>query len=231
MSGILYLNSEDFAIKKGEKGNLMCLNYDVQGLSLVLFYSNECQHCNKLLVKYKQLPFNINGCQFTMINVNKMENRKVVQMSNQTIVPITFVPDIILYVDGIPYMRYDGSHDINQLKRFILEIYQQLQKTAFISKKMSRPSSQQQQQQQNTNQPPTNTKMQNGMQQQNVNENNPKSSIPAYTIGRPKCTGDRDDICYLSFNQAYDNGAPGVPSPSNHGGLEQSRNTFYNNRG
>lgn len=230
MSGILYLNSEDFVIKKGEKGNLLCLNYDVQGLSLVLFYSNECQHCNKLLVKYKQLPFNINGCQFTMINVNKMENRKVVQMSNQTIVPITFVPDIILYVDGVPYMRYDGSHDINQLKRFILDIYQQLQKTAFIdAKKITRSSSSSSPQQQNTNQPPTNNKIQNGVQS-NVNETSPKSSIPAYTIGRPKCTGDRDDICYLSFNQAYDGGVPGASNPSQNG-LEQSRNSFYNNRG
>jgi len=194
MSGILYLSTDDFIVKKGEKGNLLCLNYEVNGLSLVWFYSNECQHCKKLMGCYKQLPFNINGCQFTMINVNKPENRRVVQMASQTIVPITYVPDIILYVDGLPYMRYDGKHDIPNIKQFILEMSQQLQKTSFYDSKKSQQPQQVQQQQ---------------VQQQQVQQQRPpqttttKQTIPAYTIGKPKCSGDRDDVCYLSFNQAY----------------------------
>ena len=195
MSGILYLNADDFIVKKGEKGELLCLNYEVQGLSLVLFYSNECQHCNKLLVKYKQLPYNINGCQFTMININKMDNRKVVQLSNKTIVPITYVPDIILYVDGIPYMRYDGSHDIENIKNFIIEIYRELQKTQFMDTKRNSQT----QKSSSTSQ----VKRTNSIPRTTSNEKKTTNSIPAYTIGKPKCTGDRDDVCYLSFNQAY----------------------------
>lgn len=197
MSGILYLNANDFIIKKNDKGNLLCLNYEIRGLSLILFYSNECQHCNKLMVKYKQLPFNINGCQFTMINVNKPENRKIIQMSNSTISPITYVPDIILYVDSVPYMRYDGIHDIIKIKEFIFDIYQKISKTPFFS------SNQIPKQQPSPSQTPQE------LMKKKTNEN---MIIPAYTIGRPKCTGNRDDVSYLTFHKAYNN-ANGIEPP------------------
>jgi len=205
MSGILYLNINDFILKKNEKGNLLCLNYDVKGLSLVLFYSHECQHCTNLMTKYKQLPLNINGCQFTMININKNENKNLIQVSNNTIAPITYVPDIILYYDGVPYMRYDGAHDIQKIKKFIFDIYQRLSKTQFLDnstqqQQQQQPQQQQQQPSQKTKQPP--------QQQQQKSQN----TIPAYTIGRPKCSGgDRDDICYLEFNKAYNTSQPQLP--------------------
>lgn len=232
MSGILYLGADDFTIRKGEKGNLLCLNYDVQGLSLVLFYSNECQHSTKLMVKYKQLPFNINGCQFTMINVNRPDNRRVVQMAGQTIVPITYVPDIILYVDGIPYMRYDGQHEIHAIKTFVLDIYQQLQKTAFMDVNKAPPANHPREMPQNNGQrPPPSANAPGGRAMSNGAGGGPngqppqqphgitqqRNAIPAYTIGRPKCSGERDDVCYLSFKQAYEDGPPvatrAMPNP------------------
>jgi hypothetical protein len=220
MSGILYLNADDFTIKKGEKGNVLCLNYEVQGLSLVLFYSNECEHCTKLLTRYKQLPLSINGCQFSMININKVSNRKIVDLSNKTIAPITYVPDIILYVDGIPYMRYDGDHDVMNIRKFIVDVYQQLQKTVFIEPQQQRqPQQQQQQQQQQQRQKQP---QQPRAQQQQQKEN----SIPAYTIGKPKCNSDRDDVCYLSFNKAY------TSTTESHPGMQQNQARampFYNN--
>jgi hypothetical protein len=215
MSGILYLNADDFTIKKGEKGNVLCLNYEVQGLSLVLFYSNECDHCTKLLTRYKQLPLSINGCQFAMININKVSNRKIVELSNKTIAPITYVPDIILYVDGIPYMRYDGDHDIMNIRKFIVDVYQQLQKTAFMEPQQQQRQQQQQQQQQQPQQRPQ-------RQQQQQQDN----SIPAYTIGKPKCNSDRDDVCYLSFTKAY------TSATETHQSMQQNKAKampFYNN--
>lgn len=226
MSGILYLGADDFAIRKGEKGNLLCLNYEVQGLTLVLFYSNECQHSTKLMIKYKQLPFNINGCQFTMINVNRPDNRKVVQMAGQTIVPITYVPDIILYVDGVPYMRYDGKHDIHAIKSFILDIYQQLQKTAFMDRSSSARA------------PPSAKRPEEGMAPTTMSavQGAPpnvvvRNAIPAYTIGKPKCSGERDDVCYLSFKQAYDEaggGGGGGSTPRPGMATPPAQPVFYN---
>lgn len=193
MSGILYLNMNDFIIRKGEKGNLLCMTNLIKGMTLVLFYSNECEHSNKLLMKYKQLPYNINGCQFGMININRPENHKIINMSNNTIAPITFVPDLILYVDGVPYIRYDGIHDIHKIKEFIIQIYNKLQKTIFQDKKEETSKQQVA--------PPVH-------KQQDL--------IPGYTIGKPKTNSDRDDVCYLSFTKAYDQGKTQNNDPNNH---------------
>jgi hypothetical protein len=178
-----------------------------------------------------------------MINVNKLENRRVVQLSNQTIVPITYVPDIILYVDGIPYMRYDGTHDIQSIKTFIVDIYQRLQKTAFLDAKKAtskqdggRGGRGEQQNQSSGQGYPQNNRMQTSgqrpplpnvqqQQTQNITEKRTNNTIPAYTIGRPKCSGERDDVCYVSFNEAYTSPNQGSGAPE--GSRQQASSVFY----
>lgn len=122
MSGLLFLNSEDFTISKGTKGNILCTA--IPGFSLVLFYSNQCPHCAKLLPTFKRLPGTIGGCQFGMLNVSS--NKMCVKMSKNTIVPIQYVPLIILYVNGRPFMKYSGEHEENDIKRFILEVAEKI---------------------------------------------------------------------------------------------------------
>lgn len=118
MSGLLFLTSDDFGIGKGEKGNILC--HAIQGFSLVLFYSTQCEHCQELIPIFKKLPGTLGGCQFGIINVSS--NKKCIMMAKETVVPITYVPYIILYIDGKPYMAYDGPHDANEIKRFVLEV-------------------------------------------------------------------------------------------------------------
>jgi thioredoxin-like negative regulator of GroEL len=183
-----------------------------------LFYSNECQHSANLLKKYKQLPKLINGCQFALININKPTNFSVVRLSQNTISPITFVPDVILYVDGIPFIRYDGPHEIQQIKQFILDIYQQLQMPVFSGNSVNRsqtnetksamqplgnnrPISEHTQQQQRTvqgNHPPSSSNTAAAPQSKSS-----ASTIPAYCIGKPKCGDERDNVSYLTFSSAY----------------------------
>lgn len=181
MNGILFLRNEDFQLKQGDQGLLLSLNIDYKGLVLILFYSKECPHCDNLINKFKQLPNLLNGCLFAMVNINM--NMSIVERSQNTVAPITFVPDVILYVNGNPYIRYDGAHDIEAIKTFLHEVYQKIQKTAFVS---------------NTN---NNTPVPD-----QSNEEAPKSceQIPAYTIGKP-ISGDwkKDTVCYLDFRKAY----------------------------
>ena len=68
MSGLLFLTANDFDIKDDNKGNKI-LEHSVLGFTLVLFYSTNCVHCNKLIPILKQLPGSISGCLFGMINV------------------------------------------------------------------------------------------------------------------------------------------------------------------
>ena len=47
-------------------------------------------------------------------------------MSRNSIAPITVVPYVILYVNGKPYMRYQGPQDIKEIARFIIDISKSL---------------------------------------------------------------------------------------------------------
>lgn len=215
MSGILFMGSDDFCVRAGEKGNMLCLT-GWKGLTLIMFYSKECQFCHKLINKFKQLPTIVNGCKFAMCCINR--HFDIVEKSKNTIAPIEYVPDVILYVDGSPYIRYDGPHEVDDIKSFIFNVYERLQKTCFSDNKQPLPM-QQQQQQQPTYHPSShdNIRMQRPMppqQNNNYNNNNNnnyniqqvmENSIPAYTIGKPICGQKRQDRCYLEFKTAYSN--------------------------
>ena len=213
MSGILFLGNDDFHVRAGEKGNMLCMT-GWKGLALVMFYSIECKFCTNLIAKFKQLPTIVNGCKFGMVCVNR--NMDVVEKSKNTIAPIEYVPDVILFVDGVPYIRYDGPHDIDNIKTFIFNVYERLQKTCFSDQPVSPVSppamttdqqSQQQSQQQPQPQQPVfshdDIRMQ---QQQHHNIRHVANSIPEYTIGIP-VKGNKEDQgrCYLEFKTAYPN--------------------------
>ena len=181
MSGLLFLTTDDFHINKGNNGNIMCTT--IPGFSLILFYSTQCEHCKILIPIFKQLPVNLGGCQFGMINVS--HNKQCILMSRDTIADIKVVPYIILYINGKPYMRYQGPHNTNEISRFIMEVASKVQE--------------------NNNKTILKNEQQNHNEQQNQSNQSNKSnknSIPAYTIGRP-LIGEDNNVCYLDFNDAY----------------------------
>ena len=162
MPGLLFLNAQDFLTVSEKAGNLLCINQD--GLSLVLFYSTKCDHCHNLIPIFKQLPNIVSGCNFAMINVTN--NKQVVQMSKNTVAPLTYVPYIVLYVNGKPFMRYDGPHDINELQRFVIEVSKKVASQQFVKEE----------------------------QQPQQKEEKKKEEIPAYCVGKPYC--GRRKVCY-----------------------------------
>lgn len=169
MSGLLYLTSEDFNIQTGTKGNVLC--HDIQGFSLILFYSTHCEHCKELIPIFKGLPGTIQGCQFGMINVS--QNRSCVQMSNQSTTPIKYVPYIVLFINGKPFMLYKGPYATESIKKFVIEVANNVQKKQQFSKTQNRQTE----------------------------KSSSGSGIPEYTIGKPIC-GD-GKVCYLEFIDAY----------------------------
>jgi thiol-disulfide isomerase/thioredoxin len=124
MSGLLFLSIDDFKILKGTKGNILC--HSIEGFSLILFYSTQCPHCQKLIPIFKKLPGSIGGCQFGMINISTSQNKKLIKISKETIAPIEYVPHIILFVNGKPFMRYQGPPDGDTIRKFVLEIAQKV---------------------------------------------------------------------------------------------------------
>lgn len=123
MSGLLFLTDEDFYIGKGTKGPILCTN--IPGYSLILFYSSKCPHCKALDPIFRSLPGSIQGCQFGMLNVNN--NSRCVQLSKNTISPITYVPTILLYINSRPFMLYKGPNTREHILQFIVEVAQKMQ--------------------------------------------------------------------------------------------------------
>ena len=131
MSGsILFLTSEDFNVQNGNNGGLLCHN--IQGFSLILFYSTYCQHCQTIIPVFKKLPGTINGCQFGMINVSA--NKSVVDISQKTITQIKYVPYIVFYFNGKPYMIYKGPCTEADIRNFVIEVANNIQQKQQFSK-------------------------------------------------------------------------------------------------
>lgn len=184
-NGIFFFKNTDFTVRQNLKGKLLSFTEDCKGLYLVLFYSEQCSYCEQLMSDFKLLPQKLLGCKFVMVNINK--NPGIVDMARDTICPITYVPDLILYVNGLPYIRYDGPNTLEDIKKFIIDIANKLEKTSFMEEVSSPPQQQQEIQ----------------FQETVVEEEN---KIPAYTIGKPLCGSGRDEqygVCYLNFNDAY----------------------------
>lgn len=123
MSGLLFLSSDDFSVLNSPKGKVLC--HGINGFSLVLFYSTQCVHCEELIPIFKKLPGTVGGCQFGMINVSS--NKQCIIMSKETIGPISYVPYILLYIHGKPFMRYNGPPEPNEIRRFVLEVANKVQ--------------------------------------------------------------------------------------------------------
>ena len=120
-SSLLFLDHDDFEVRAHSDGSQI-MGTNIKGFSLIFFYSTECQHCEKCVPIIKGLPSTLGGCKFGMINVSN--NKHVVTKSQGTKTQITYVPLIILYIDGMPYLQYNGPHETEPITKFIIEASQ-----------------------------------------------------------------------------------------------------------
>ncbi|NDE17300.1 thioredoxin, partial [bacterium] len=153
---ILFLTSEDFQLRTGDRGAMLCLknSHEYPGLALVLYYSNDCPYCGPVIAKFKELPSRVTGCTFAMCNVSHAMD--VVETSKNTISPIRYVPDLVLFVNGAPFMRYDGQQEVAAIQNFLHDVYNKLQhKTAFASSEAPPNATAQQPRAHHFSEPPT----------------------------------------------------------------------------
>jgi hypothetical protein len=55
-------------------------------------------------------------------------------MSKNTIAPVTYVPYIVLYINGRPFMVYKGPSESEEIRRFVIEVANNVQKKQQFSK-------------------------------------------------------------------------------------------------
>ncbi len=177
MSGLLFPGNEDFFLAHGRANNYM-LCTKINGPVLVLFYSTQCIYCKKLIPIFKKLTQLNLQTNFAMVNIGKTKD--IITMSTKTNKPISYVPLIIYYINNKPYIMYKGSPDFETIKRFVIEVSNDIQSKINFSHNNSNDNNQQ------------NLLAQEG------------ASIPEYTLGHP-LYGENDDMkCYLNNIDAYD---------------------------
>lgn len=171
---VFYHDSKDFYLSRKSPDQVPKLCNKLKGLSLIYFHSNNCSHCDAFDPIFQELPKKIGGCLFGCINVSNYNN--IVKASKNTTTPIEYVPYIILYVKGVPFMRYDGPRELQSIQSFIFEIAGRLQNNTHQSNSQS-------QRHDNTN----------------ANTNNSQNSKKITTYGNSK----KKEVCYLTLDDAY----------------------------
>lgn len=130
-SPVIRLRTDDFNVAPGTKGPILCTS--MKGLVIVLFWSPGCEICKILEPRFRYLPQIINGCTFCTLNIN--ENQGIIALSRETIAPIDFVPYIVAYVNGKPFLRYDDETSFEKLVPFIQYVMKLVEsKKSFIDK-------------------------------------------------------------------------------------------------
>lgn len=172
---IIYLTTEDFYIPRNtDPSDHVKLCTKMRGLSFIYFSSNNCRYCDEFWPIFINLPKVIGGCHFGTINVS--ENMNIVKASMKSTTPIKYVPYCIMYIDGVPFMRYDGTRNIEQIKTFVFEIAGRLQRK-------------------------TGPVVRDEFKSANVKHHDGEDKVPVYNMGgKPKNTGD---VCFLTLSAAY----------------------------
>ncbi len=117
---LLFLETDDFEVKQSPNGGTVLCN-KLPNYSLILFYSTKCEICKTLLPIYKKLPRMVVGCQFGIVNVSNCKD--LVQMSKTTKTVLEYVPYIVIYINGRPFMSYEGRHNENDIAKFVQDVY------------------------------------------------------------------------------------------------------------
>lgn len=123
---VFELVPDDFKIINTPKGDV--IETILKGVSLVLFYNPECKHCQPFHSVLDNLN-NTVGCTFAKYDITKYPQHT--QLTFKTKTPITYTPYIVLFVNGKPYMSYNGPSDEVELKKLIM--YIQLMQTITAS--------------------------------------------------------------------------------------------------
>jgi len=122
MNRIIQLSDKEFTLNPTKKGQSLCLL--IKGISFVMFYSSKCGSCKNVMPILNQLSRKINSCKFCIINVDTFPS--IIQASQHTISPITYVPDLILYVNGKPFLKYQGNKTEQDMGNFVMSVINKL---------------------------------------------------------------------------------------------------------
>lgn len=116
---IVYLSPNDFYVTQTND-----LAHRIPKFSLVFFSSANCIYCKDVLPAFASVSSIIKGCTFAIMDVDQ-GGMRIVRMSEKTKTPITYVPFVVMYVNGTPIAIFEPDEEnpaanFNLLKNFII---------------------------------------------------------------------------------------------------------------
>lgn len=117
------LDSKDFVVERhASDPQKFILKPKLEGDSLVLFFGTNCKFCPALKAALSELKLDDRfKVQLAMVNLTIYS--ELVQLSQKTTTPIKYVPLILYYSNSIPYKQFDGNGTIENLTKFITDVY------------------------------------------------------------------------------------------------------------
>ncbi len=113
------LTSEHFSIQ-GSKQKILRVN--LPGAYLIFFSMYGDGNCLQFEPIFSQLSTIERRVKFAIIDIKQY--RDVTIMSKETNLPITSVPMLAIYVDGIPKAKFNGSRNVQSIQGFITKVFQ-----------------------------------------------------------------------------------------------------------
>lgn len=172
-NSVVVLTNQNFKLGRSRSDNKLLLFNTLDHMSVVLFYSQTCEYCPAYVDRMIDLTNRVGNCTFCICNVDDYPS--IIQLSNQSDMPLTYVPYVVLFIRGMPIMRYDGQPEINEMILFIQRAADHIRQHFMTS---------------------------NG--QLDIPEASDVNTlaIPEYSLGRPMKGTSRTRRCYLKMSNA-----------------------------
>jgi thiol-disulfide isomerase/thioredoxin len=133
MSNIIYCDDQDFYLSKGQSGKVLLSNSKhKEGIFFVFFFSTKCPNCDVGMEAFTRLirkfPPEV---KFGAININDYPT--IIAKAAQSCTPLEYVPYLVLYFRGKPFLRYDGEMNTEDMTAFLTDSIKRIdQKKEFV---------------------------------------------------------------------------------------------------
>lgn len=111
---VQYLSAQNFVILGKQQKSL---GINLGGNVLVFCKMQKCENCEKFEPIFYQLPLKNNKVTYAIIDISQY--REVIEMSRGTNTPIQAVPLLILFINGRPHAKFNGTIHIQSIDNFI----------------------------------------------------------------------------------------------------------------
>jgi hypothetical protein len=113
---VVTLSHQNFSVV-GTHQKTLCTN--LRNVALIFFKMDGCDNCAQFSPIFFKLAKTDNRVSYAILNIT--QNKDVVIWSRQTSTPINTVPTLILYINGKPHARFNGTKNIPSLQSFITQ--------------------------------------------------------------------------------------------------------------